>query len=43
MILAIRSYLNNVAILDAIDGVEKDKLAKIDEINYTQNFLTKYL
>ncbi len=43
MILAIRSYLNNVAILDAIDWVEKDKLAKIDEINYTQNFLTKYL
>jgi hypothetical protein len=43
MIFAIRSYLNNIAILDAIDWVEKEKKAKIDEINFTQNFLTKYL
>ncbi|MFZ2150602.1 MAG: hypothetical protein WAZ12_04195 [Candidatus Absconditicoccaceae bacterium] len=43
MIFAIRSYLNNIAILDAIDGVENEKLAKTDEINFTQNFLIKYL
>lgn len=43
MIFAIRSYLNNIAILDAIDWVENEKLAKTDEINFTQNFLIKYL
>lgn len=43
MILAIRAYLNNIAILDAIAWVEEEKLAKIDEINFTQNFLIKYL
>lgn len=43
MIFAIRSYLNNIAILDAIDWVEQEKDAKTNEINFTQNFLTKYL
>lgn len=43
MIFAIRSYLNNIAILDAIDWVEQEKNIKTNEINFTQNFLLKYL
>lgn len=43
MLFAIRSYLNNIAILDAIDWVEQEKISKTDEINFTQNFLLKYL
>gem|GEM_PF-4595807 len=43
MIFAIRSYLNNIAILDAIESVEKEKKSKTDEINFTQNFLIKHL
>ena len=43
MIFAIRSYLNNIAILDAIQWVEIEKNSKLDEINFTQNFLIKYL
>ena len=43
MIFAIRSYLNNIAILDAIQWVEIEKNSKLNEINFTQNFLIKYL
>lgn len=43
MIVAIRTYLNYIAILDAIWSVNQEIEKKTQEINHVENFLNKYL
>ncbi|MCF7835396.1 hypothetical protein K9M48_05140 [Candidatus Gracilibacteria bacterium] len=43
MIVAIRTYLNYIAILDAIGSVNQEIEKKTQEINHVENFLNKYL
>lgn len=43
MLVAIRTYLNYTAILDAIWSVNQEIEKKTQEINYVENFLNKYL
>lgn len=43
MLVAIKTYLNYTAILDAIWSVNQEIEKKTQEINYVENFLNKYL
>ncbi len=42
MIFAIRTYVNYVSIETAIEDATIEKQMKIDELNFTQNFLVNY-
>jgi hypothetical protein len=43
MIIAIRTYINYVSIIDTTDGVDKRSASVQSELDYATNFQSKYL